>query len=194
MSSAKQAPAADGATRRVKPMVPARKVSLFRREIREWISPPAFEILIGAAEVITEGSFDTTEADDPSFLGSIQIKVPLGSCDTFIRYPLDAAAARRLTQMLQDDEIAQEVLLELAQRETERAAGCALFELQTEIETSHQGDELRISIDVEGLVRKINSHTKLSLEEKRTPKSRWHHRGLVKEYRKRLDEVRSEKV
>ena len=50
-------------------------------------------------------------------------------------------------------------------------------------------DELPSNSKVEGLVRKINSHVKLSLEEKRTPKSRWHHRGLVKEYRKRLDEV-----
>ena len=50
-------------------------------------------------------------------------------------------------------------------------------------------DELPSNSKVEGLVRKINSHVKLSLEEKRTPKSRWHHRGLVKEFRKRLDEV-----
>lgn len=152
MSSAKQAPLAGGESTRVKPMVSARKVSLFRREIREWISPPAFEILIGAAEVITEGSFDTTAADSTVFLGSIQINVPLGSCSTFIRDPLDAAAARQLTLMLRDDEVAREVLVELAQREAERAAGCVLFELQTEIEASHRGDELRISIDVEGLV------------------------------------------
>lgn len=59
---------------------------------------------------------------------------------------------------------------------------------------SLQGDELPDDPRVEGIVRKINSHVKLSLEERRTPKSRWHHRGLVKEYRKRLDEVLSEKV
>tara|TARA_R110000796_G_scaffold122763_1_gene237109 strand:+ start:554 stop:1306 length:753 start_codon:yes stop_codon:yes gene_type:complete len=39
------------------------------------------------------------------------------------------------------------------------------------------------------LADKINNHVKLSLEEGRTPKSRWHHRGLIKEYKNRLDEV-----
>jgi hypothetical protein len=134
-------------------MVSTRKVSLFRREIKEWISPSALEILIGASEVIAEGSFDTTETDSPIFLGSIQIKVDLSACASYIQDPLDAAAAKRLTQMILSDQIAREVLAELALREAERAAGCALFELQTEMDVSHQGDELRISIDVEGLVR-----------------------------------------
>ena len=59
---------------------------------------------------------------------------------------------------------------------------------------SLQGDELPDDPRVEGIVRKINSHVRLSLEEERTPKSRWHHRGIIKEYRKRLDEVLVEKV
>lgn len=153
MSSAKRADRSQSASPKLKPMVSARKVSLFRREIKEWISPPAFEILIGAAEVIAEGSFDTSETDHPIFLGSIQINVPLSACATYIQDPLDAAAARRLAQMILSDRIAREVLAELALREAERSAGCALFELQTEMDASHQGDELRISIDVEGLVR-----------------------------------------
>ena len=136
-----------------KPMASVHKVSLFRREIREWISPPAFEILIGAAEVITEGAFDTTEADKPVYLGSIQVKVPLSSCAAHIRDPLDAAAARQLTTMLREDVVAREVLLELAQREAQQAAGCALFDLQVELDTSHDGEWLQISMDVEGLVR-----------------------------------------
>jgi len=134
-------------------MVSARKVSLFRREIKEWISLPAFEILMGAAEVIAEGSFDNSETDNPLFLGSILIKVDLSDCESFIQAPLDAAAARRLTQMILSDQIAREVLTELALREAERVAGCALFGLQTEMNASHQGNELRISIELEGLVR-----------------------------------------
>lgn len=54
---------------------------------------------------------------------------------------------------------------------------------------SLQGEELPDDSRVAEVVHKINSHVKLSLDEGRTPKSRWHHRGLVKEYRKRLDEV-----
>ncbi len=153
MSSAKQADLSQGSITCLKPMVSARKVSLFRREIREWISPPAFEILMGAAEIITEGSFDTPADQSPVFLGSVQVVVPLSACSSFIQGPLDASAARRLTQMILSDRMAREVLGELALREAERAAGCALFELQTEMTASHRGDELRISIDVEGMVR-----------------------------------------
>lgn len=152
MSSARKLDASQTASPKLKPMVSTRKVSLFRREIKERISPPAFEILIGAADVIAEGSFDTSETDTPLFLGSILIKVDLSACDSFIRDPLDAAAAKRLTQMILSDPIAREVLAELALREAERSAGCALFELQTEMDASHHGNELRISIELEGLV------------------------------------------
>jgi len=47
---------------------------------------------------------------------------------------------------------------------------------------------------IESMAKKINNHVKLSLQEGRTSKSRWHHRGLIKEYRKRLAEVLVEKV
>ncbi len=153
MSSAKLLDVSQTHSSQLMPMVSARKVSLFRREIKEWISPPAFEILIGAAEVIAEGSFDTTENDNPLFLGSILIKVDLSACSSYIQDPLDAAAAKRLTQMILSDQIAREVLTELALREAERSAGCALFELQTEIDASHKGNELSICIELEGLVR-----------------------------------------
>ena len=54
---------------------------------------------------------------------------------------------------------------------------------------SMREEELPKDVRVEALARKINGHVRLSLEGERTPKSRWHHRGLIKEYRKRLDEV-----
>ena len=50
-------------------------------------------------------------------------------------------------------------------------------------------DELPDDERVGELVEKINFHVKASLQEKRTPKSRWHHRAIIKEYRKKLDEV-----
>jgi len=48
-------------------------------------------------------------------------------------------------------------------------------------------DDLTGDPKIESLVRKINKHVELSLQESRTPKSRWHHRRLIKEYKKRLD-------
>jgi hypothetical protein len=134
-------------------MAAARKVALFRREIHEWISPPAFEILLGAAEVLAEGSFDGAPGPEQSYLASIQIQVSLPACAEYIRDPLDAAAARRLTEMIRQDRLIRELLHERARREAERAAGCALHELQVEIDTSHRGERLLVSMDVEARVR-----------------------------------------
>ena len=136
-----------------RPMAVARKVALFRREIREWISPPAFEILLGAAEVLAEGSFEGPPGPDQVYLASIQIQVNLPQCSHFIRDPLDAAAARRLAEMIRQDRLIQELLREIATREAETAAGCRLADLQIEVDTSHRGDELMVSMDVEGRVR-----------------------------------------
>jgi signal recognition particle subunit SEC65 len=53
-------------------------------------------------------------------------------------------------------------------------------------------DELPEDERVSELAEEINFHVKASLQEERTPRSRWHHRGVIKEYRKMLDEVLSE--
>lgn len=140
-----------GAHRR--PMAPARKVGLFRREVREWISPPAFEILVGAAEVVAEGAFDPSGADGPVFLGTVYLRVPLGRCAAHLRGPLDAAAALHLVNLLGKDEVVREVLTELAGREAERLAGCELHDLEVEIAASHKGEEIHIHLDVEGQVQ-----------------------------------------
>jgi len=41
------------------------------------------------------------------------------------------------------------------------------------------------------LMEKINFHVEASLQESRTARSRWHHRGAIKEYKKKLDEALS---
>ena len=136
-----------------RPMAVSRKVALFRREIREWISPPAFEILVGAADVIAEGSFEGPAGPDQVYLASIQLQVALPACAQFIRDPLDAAAARRLAEMIRQDELIQELLRELGRKEAERAAGCHLHDLQIEVDTGHRGDALLVSMDVEARVK-----------------------------------------
>tara|TARA_R100001509_G_C4873421_1_gene217638 strand:+ start:893 stop:1645 length:753 start_codon:yes stop_codon:yes gene_type:complete len=54
---------------------------------------------------------------------------------------------------------------------------------------SYTSDELPDSDEVNEIVKKINLHTKDSLRESRTPKSRWHHRGMAKAYFDKLGEV-----
>jgi hypothetical protein len=136
-----------------KPMASARKVTLFRREIREWISPPALEILMGAAEVVTEGAFDPSSPEGPRYLGSVRLRIALPRCAAYLRGPLDASAAHRLVQLLKDDAVSREVLQEIALREAERSAGCRLYGLEVEVATSHRGEELYVDLDVEGRVR-----------------------------------------
>lgn len=130
-------------------MALARRVALFRREIREWISPPALDILLGAADLITEGSFEGDAGAEQLYLASIQATVDLGRCAAYIREPLDAAAARQLAEQIRSDETARDLLGELARREAESAAGCPLYDLHVEIETGYSGESLQIGLDVE---------------------------------------------
>lgn len=130
-------------------MALAKRVALFRREIREWISPPALDIILGASDLIAEGSFEGDAGEEQLYLASIQATVDLPRCAAYIREPLDAAAARQLAQQIRTDETARGLLGELARREAERTAGCPLYDLQVEIEADYHGESLQITLDVE---------------------------------------------
>lgn len=134
-------------------MAAAKKIGLFGREIREWVSPPALEILLGAAERITEGSFDGPPGPRQAYLASIQLIVPLSACARYLSGPLDAASARRVAELLRSDTQAREILVELARGEAEQAAGCPLYELQVEIDASHRGETIFLGMDVEARVQ-----------------------------------------
>lgn len=138
-------------------MATAKKIGLFGREIREWVSPPALEILLGAAERISEGSFDGPPGPRQAYLASIQLLVPLSTCDRYLSGPLDASSARRVAELLRSDADAREILVELARREAERAAGCPLYDLQVEIDASHRGDTIVLGMDVEARVQPLRS-------------------------------------
>jgi hypothetical protein len=134
-------------------MAATRKIALLCREIREWIAPPALEILLGSAECISEGSFDGPPGPLQAYLASIQLVIPLAASAEYLSGPLDAATARQLAGLLRTDPFAQEILQEVARAESERAAGCALYDLQVEIDVGHQADTLLVSMDVEAHVR-----------------------------------------
>ena len=140
---------------RRRPMAVARRVALFRREIREWISPPALDILLRAADLITEGAFEGEAGDEQVYLGSVQVTVDLHRAAAYIREPLDAAAARQLAHHLHTDTVARQLLEELARRESEHAAGCPLYGLQVEIDPRYEGDALHVTLDVEAQTHPI---------------------------------------
>jgi hypothetical protein len=138
-------------------MAAAKKIGLFGREIREWISPPALEILLGAAERITEGSFEGPPGPRQAYLGSIQLQIPLSACAEYLAEPLDASAARRVAELLRTDAKSREILLEVARQEAQRAAGCQLHELHVEIDSSHRGDTIIVGMDVEARVQPLSA-------------------------------------
>lgn len=140
-------------------MASARKIGLFGREIREWISPPALEILLGAAERISEGSFEGPPGPRQAYLASLQLQIPLSACAEYLSGPLDAASARRVTELLRTDAKSQEILVEVARKEAERGAGCPLFDLQVEIDVSHRGETIVLGMDVEARVQPLSSQT-----------------------------------
>ena len=134
-------------------MAVAGRIGLIGQEIREWISPSALEILIGQAERISEGAFDGPPGPNQCYLATIQLRVSLSSCDHYLSGPLDAVSARRAAELIRQDPLAREILNEVALKEAERGAGCALHQAQVDMDASHRGDTLVFSMDVEARVQ-----------------------------------------
>src|SRR5262249_41953373 len=87
-----------GEPARRKPCAPARRVSLFEREIRVHLGTAAIELLFSQAEVLSEG-----QRQGARYFGSTMITLDLGRAQTALREPCDAADARRVAQLLEKD-------------------------------------------------------------------------------------------
>ena len=91
------APAAGGPALARRPMARATRIALFEREVRERLSPAALELVLGRAEVISEGQRGLRNGRD-AYFGSTMLTIDLPSLDLLLRDACDAGTARRLEQ------------------------------------------------------------------------------------------------
>lgn len=127
-----------------KPMARTRRVSLIEREVQVRLAPVALELLHGAARALTEGALDGA-----SYSGSTMLTIDLADTVARVSDPPDAATAHRLAELYLADPAARARARGVGLAEARRAAGCDLAASQIDVETSHRGRELHVSLNVE---------------------------------------------
>jgi len=145
-SSKSDAPAAEVMAYR--PMARATRIALFEREVRERLSRAALELVLGRAEVISEGQRGVRGGRD-AYFGSTMLTVDLPSLDLLLRDACDAGTARRLAELLESDETAQKRIQALAASEAERVAGATPTSVSAHVAIRSQAAKVFIDIDVE---------------------------------------------
>jgi hypothetical protein len=132
----------------LRPLLRARHVSLFEREVRERLTRSAVELLFGAAEVISEGQ-RTTRGGSTTFAGSTMLTIELRKLAGVLREAADARAAQRLAALLGRDAGARARARAIAHKEVERLAGARPRALEAEVRVRARGTTVFVDVDVE---------------------------------------------
>lgn len=128
-----------------KPMARATRVSLFDREVRVRLAPAAIDVLLEAPRLISEG-----ELEHDRYIGSTMLSIDLARTAARVSDPPDAATARRVAELIPDDERARARAKKIALREAARAAGAAHLEPpQIDLRARSQGAVVHLDLDVE---------------------------------------------
>jgi hypothetical protein len=142
--------AAAGSTAARRPMARATRIALFEREVRERLSRAALELVLGRAEVISEGQRGVRNGRD-AYFGSTMLTIDLPSLELLLRDACDAGTARRLAELLDSDESAGQRIEALAESEAARVAGAAPRSVSTHVTIRSQAAKVFIDIDVEAV-------------------------------------------
>jgi hypothetical protein len=144
------APEAAGSAVSRRPMARATRIALFEREVRERISRAALELVLGRAEVISEGQRGVRNGRD-AYFGSTMLTIDLPSLDLLLRDACDAGTARRLAELLESDATAGKRIEALAAGEAARVAGATPKSVSTHVTIRSQAAKVFIDIDVEAV-------------------------------------------
>ena len=131
-------------------MARATRIALFEREVRERLSRAALELVLGRAEVISEGQRGVRNGRD-AYFGSTMLTIDLPSLDLLLRDACDAGTARRLAELLESDATAGTRIEALAEAEAARVAGATPTSVSTHVAIRSQAAKVFIDIDVEAV-------------------------------------------
>src|SRR5499426_2313564 len=140
--------AAAGSASARRPMARATRIALFEREVRERLSRAALELVLGRAEVISEGQRGARGGRD-AYFGSTMLTIDLPSLDLLLRDACDAGTAHRLAELLEGDATAGKRIEALAASEAARVAGAPPKSVSTHVTIRSQAAKVFIDIDVE---------------------------------------------
>jgi len=125
-------------------MAPARRVSLFEREVSVRLAPAAIELIHGNCRVLSEGGLANNV-----YTGSTMLTVDLARARDRISDPADASTALRVAVLYASDERCRVEARRIAMSEARRLAGCDLSSPLVDVESRARGAEVHLSLDVE---------------------------------------------
>ena len=131
-------------------MARATRIALFEREVRERLSRAALELVLGRAEVISEGQRGVRGGRD-AYFGSTMLTIDLPSLDLLLRDACDAGTARQLAELLEADATAGSGSRRLRRPRPSGSRRAAPKSVSTHITIRSQAAKVFIDIDVEAV-------------------------------------------
>ena len=131
---------------RKRPMASARRVSLFKREIIERLSPAGFDVLLASCGCLSEGQV----TPDGAYYGSTMLTLDLSTAGPLLREEGDVAAARRLARLLRKERSLVKRVKQVARREARKVAGRPIRQPEVELRVRVEGARVLLDMDLEG--------------------------------------------
>lgn len=139
-----------------KPMARVVRVTLFEREVRERLSGAAIELLLSAAEVLSEGGVASANpalagraAGSEAFFGSTMLTIDVARLHAAVREPCDVTRAARIAAFIVADARIARRVRKIAEREAERIAGRPLAGALCEVRVRSHDTTVFVDVDIE---------------------------------------------
>jgi hypothetical protein len=130
-------------------MASTRRVSLFKREIIERLSPAGFDVLLAGCGRLSEGQV----TPDGAYYGSTMLTLDLSAAGPLLREEGDVGCARRLARLLRKERSLMRRVKQLARQEARRVAGRAIRQPEVEVRVRVEGARVLLDMDLEGEVQ-----------------------------------------
>ncbi len=132
-----------------RPMAFVRRVSLFRRQIVESLSPAGLELALASSSRISEGQVTSRGR----YYGTTMITIDLESTGETVQDVQDVSTASRLARHLEQERSAMQQVVRLAVREASNVAGSRILKPAAEVEIRVKGHRILVDVDLEGHVK-----------------------------------------
>lgn len=132
-----------------KPMVGARRLSVFHRKVSIGLSPTALEAVFEAPRVVSEG-----RVHGERFAGSTTITIDLAALAHRLSDEPDASTARQVAALAGDDPRVRHRARQIAFDEARRLARQPLIQPEIDLQVKSQGSIVHFALDVEAMVRR----------------------------------------
>jgi hypothetical protein len=142
------APTPEESPLEMRPLVQVRRIALIEREVREFLSRAALDVVFAHAEVMSEGETSAAHGKR-QFTGSTMLTFDVARLVGILREPADPGTARRLAELLAKDDSLEARTQAIVRREVERIAHVQPKLVRGETRIRAQGTRIFLDIDVE---------------------------------------------